>query len=80
MQSDSPECGIKSLCPTCWTVRTEAMDSVIVLMETMEEVHHTTRDKYGLKAAGVLAALEKFGSSAFWCSKDMSVREAVIAV
>ena len=64
LQSDGPKCGIKSLCPTCWTVRTEAMDAVIkqysVLMETMEDVHHTTRDEYGLKAAGVLAALEKF--------------------
>ncbi len=26
----------------------------------MEEVHRTTCDDYGLKAAGVLAALEKF--------------------
>lgn len=64
LQSDGPKCGIKPLCPTRWTVRTEAMDAVIkqysVLMETMEEVHHTTRDEYGLKAAGVLAALENF--------------------
>ena len=40
------------------------MEAVIkqysVLMETMEEVHCTTRDEYGLKAAGVLAALENF--------------------
>ena len=40
------------------------MEAVIkqysVLMETMEEVHRTTRDEYGLKAAGVLAVLEKF--------------------
>ena len=45
LQSDGPKCRIKSLCPTRWTVRTEAMDAVIkqysVLMETMEEVHHT---------------------------------------
>jgi len=63
LQSDGPRCGIKPLCPTRWTVRTEAMQAVIkqysVLMETMEEVHCTTRDEYGLKAAGVLAALEK---------------------
>ena len=40
------------------------MEAVIkqysVLMETMEEVHCTTGDEYGPKAAGVLAALEKF--------------------
>ena len=63
LQSDGPRCGIKPLCPTHWTVGTEAMEAVIkqysVLMETMEEVHCATRDEYGLKAAGVLAALEK---------------------
>ena len=40
------------------------MDAVIkqysVIMDTMEEVNQTTHDEYGLKAAGVLAALEKF--------------------
>ena len=80
LQSDGPRCGVKPLCPTHWTVRTEAMEAVIkqysLLMETMEEVHCTTRDEYDLKAAGVLGALEKFviffglklhGSSPFWC-------------
>ena len=45
-------------------MRTDAFEAVIkqysVLMEAMEEIHCTTRDEYGLKAAGVLAALEKF--------------------
>ena len=40
------------------------MDSVIkqytVVVETMEEVHRTTHDEYGLKAGGVLTAIEKF--------------------
>ena len=40
------------------------MDSVIknysVIIDTMEEVYHTTRDDYGLRANGVLTALEKF--------------------
>ena len=40
------------------------MDSVIknysVIIDTMEEVHRTTRDDYGLRANGILAALEKF--------------------
>ena len=31
-------------------------------METMQEVNKTTRDEYGLKAGGVLNALEKFGT------------------
>ena len=64
MQSEGPKGGIKPLCPTRWTVRTDAIDAVIkqypVIMETMEEVHQTTHDDYGLKAAGILAALEKF--------------------
>ena len=67
LQSDGPKCGIKPLCPTRWTVRTEAMDAVIkqysVLMETMEEVHHTTRDEYGLKAAGYLLHLKSLRHS-----------------
>ena len=63
-QTEGPNIGIKPLCATRWTVRTEALDAVIkqygVIMDTMEEVHHTTRDEYGLKAGGVLAALDKF--------------------
>ena len=69
LQSDGPKCGIKPLCQTRWTVRTEAINAVIkqyaVIMETMDEVHQTTRDDYGLKAAGVLAALEKLRCSLF---------------
>ena len=63
LQSEGPRCGIKPLCPTRWTLRTEAIDALIKqycpIMETMQEVHQTTRDDYGLKAAGVLIALEK---------------------
>ena len=44
--------------------KTEALNAVIsqyeVIMVTMEEVHATTRDDYGLKACGILASLEKF--------------------
>ena len=29
-------------------------------METMEEINVNTRDEYGLKAGGILCALEKF--------------------
>ena len=63
-------------------------------METMEEIHQTTRDEYGLKAAGVVAALEKFDilklghllfgaaeeTSKALQAKDTSVKEAVTAV
>ena len=55
---------VKSLCTTRWTARTSAIDAVLkdysILMETMSEVNATTRDEYGLKAGGILAALEKF--------------------
>ena len=42
----------------------EAIGAVIkqysVIIDAMEEVNQTTHDEYSLKAAGVLAALEKF--------------------
>ena len=55
---------IKSLCPTRWTARTGAVGAILsdysVLMKTLDEIQQTTRDEYGLKAAGLLSALEKF--------------------
>ena len=63
-QPDNSGVSIKPLCPTRWTARTGAIEAVLkdysVLMETLEEVNHTTRDEYGLKAGGLLAALDKF--------------------
>ena len=57
---------VKSLCTTRWTARTTAIDAILkdysILMETMSEVNATTRDEYGLKAGGILAALEKFST------------------
>ena len=48
------------------TARTAAIDAILkdytVLMETLEEVHATTHDEYGLKANGCLHSLEKFGT------------------
>ena len=56
--------GLRRLCPTRWTMRAASMDSVIkyysVIIDTMEEVHRTTRDDYGLRANGILAALDKY--------------------
>ena len=52
------------LCPTRWTVRAEAIDAVIkqytIIIETLDELHSTTKDEYGLKAGGIVTALEKF--------------------
>ena len=55
---------IKLLCVTRWTARTSAIEAVLkdypILIETMFKVKSTTHDEYGLKAAGILASLEKF--------------------
>ena len=63
-ESESEGVTIKPLCPTRWTARTGAIGAVLsdysVLMKTLDEVHQTTHDEYGLKAAGLLAALDKF--------------------
>lgn len=60
-QPDSTGVSIKALSTTRWT---EAIDAVLkdysILLELMEEIHQTTRDEYGLKARGILSALEKF--------------------
>ena len=46
--------------------RTAAIDAILkdytVLIGTLEEVHATTHDEYGLKANGCLHSLEKFGT------------------
>ena len=61
-------CGtsLKPLCPTRWTVRTAAIDAIlkdyVVLMETLEDIHSTTHDEYGLKAHGFLHSLESFST------------------
>ena len=65
---EASSCGVslKPLCPTRWTVRTAALSAVIrdytILMETLEEIHATTRDEYGLKAAGFLQSMETFNT------------------
>ena len=64
-QHMSPDAlGLRPLCPTRWTVRTRALESVIdnyaTLVETFTEISETSNDEYGRRAAGVLAQLEKF--------------------
>ena len=51
---------LKPLSQTRWTAQTAAiLKDYEVLLETLEEVHATTRDEYGLKAGGLLQSLEK---------------------
>jgi len=54
------------LCPTRWTARIGAIDAILedydLLLETLEEVHQSTHDKYGMKAGGLQESLEKFNS------------------
>ncbi|KAI8516572.1 hypothetical protein Bbelb_051530 [Branchiostoma belcheri] len=53
---DKSSGGFKPLCPTRWTARTAALQSILgnysTIMDTMQEVNETTRDEYGLKAGG----------------------------
>ncbi len=48
-QPDSTGATLKPLCPTRWTARTGSIGAVIsdysTLMETVDEVHQTTRDE-----------------------------------
>ena len=66
LQASGSGTTLKPLCPTRWTARTSAIDTIlkdyILLMETLEEVHLTTHDEYGLKAGGYLQSMEKFST------------------
>ena len=63
-QSECTGVSLKPLCTTRWTARTAAIEAVLkdysILMDAMQEIHGSTRDEYGLKANGILTALEKF--------------------
>ena len=56
--------GLKPLCPTRWTVRTAAIESVVEnyepLTQAMEEINRTSHDEYGAKAGGILVQLHTF--------------------
>ena len=66
LQASGSGTTLKPLSPTRWTARTAAIDAIlknyILLMETLEEVHLTTHDEYGLKAGGYLQSMEKFST------------------
>ena len=57
-QQDSPNSSIRSLCPTRWTMRTGAMQAIVMnyetLQSTMEVSSHGT-DECSRRAGGVLA-------------------------
>ena len=57
--------GIRTLCPTRWTVRTGAMQAILTnyktLKVTMEEASHET-DDCSRCASGVAALMEKFST------------------
>ena len=60
---------IKPLCPTRWTVRTGAINSVLqnygTLCETLDEIGADTRGEPAAKALGLRALMTKFGVF-FW--------------
>ena len=56
---------LKPLCPTRWTVRTEAIQAVLanyhLLQEALELIQQGT-DEYAMKAVGYLNSMEKFST------------------
>lgn len=67
--SEGDGVSLKPLCPTRWTARTGAIDAILkdydLLLETLEEIHQSTHDEYGMKAGGLQQCLEKFNT--FFC-------------
>ena len=57
---------LKPLCPTCWTVRTRALEALVanygVLKVALLEIHESGRDEYSLKAGGYFSSMEKFST------------------
>ena len=65
-QAPDSRVSLKLLCPTRWTARTVATNSILkdynVLLKVLEEIHMTAPDEYGTKASGLLHLLEKFNT------------------
>lgn len=57
---------LKPLCPTCWTVRNAAVQSLLdnyqVLCEALAQINQEGRDKYAYKAGGLLSFMDKFST------------------
>ena len=63
LSHNSPSPSLKPLSPTCWTVRTGAINTVLanyeVLCDALCKIHEV-HDEYAMKAGGILHATEKF--------------------
>ena len=57
---------LKSLCPTCWTVRNAAIQSLLdncqVLCEALGQINQEGRDEYAYTAVGMLSLMEKLAT------------------
>lgn len=62
-EADGDTVSLKSICLTTWIARTGAIDAILkdysLLLEVLDEIYHTTKDDYGLKAYGLLQIMEK---------------------
>ena len=56
--------GLRPLCPTRWTVRTQAIEAVLknyaALLKALQTIAESSYDDYGRRANGLNAQLEKF--------------------
>ena len=64
-QELSPEgTGLRPLCPTRWTVRTEALNSLIrnysAMAQALQQISDESHDDYGRRANGILCQLQRF--------------------
>ncbi len=66
MSPDTSDLRLRPLCPTRWTVRTDAIGAILsnysTLCTVQEEVNSTGRDEYAMKAGGMLRMLETFAT------------------
>ena len=58
--------GLKPLCPTRWTVRTQAFDAILknytVICKALDEISTQSNTEASWKASGLLASMEKFAT------------------
>jgi hypothetical protein len=64
-QSITPKApGLRLLCPTRWTVRAAALNSISenyeTLLATFEDISDTCSDEFGVRASGLLTQMTKF--------------------
>ena len=58
--------GLKPLCPTRWTVRTQAFDAILknytVICKALDEISTQSNTEASWKASGLLASMENFAT------------------